>query len=399
MRILCLLTIVLWMGNSAQSQCIFKDTLFNINFGTSSSPQEFNLKTMKAYTRDFSDCPGDGYYSYSMRTSECFNGDWITLNEDHTPGDQFGKMFFVNANPNPAGFFKTILTGFKPNTPYEFGVWMLNLCKISGGCSPLPPNILISLTAADGSKIASFHTGSVSSQAVPAWKRYFANFTTPSNVSAVTLEMRDLTRGGCGNDFAMDDIIIRECYPPPPPIPVSTPPVKPTPIPVVKTPAPKPVKTEPEKTLQRRPAAEVKTVNDQNTKQVPDINRKSRPVLEIADVLKTRENPVIKSMKLPESSIHLQVYDNGQIDGDTISIFHNGEMIINHKGISDKPIEFDIQLDKNQTHHEITMVADNLGSIPPNTSLMIITAGKKRFEVFISSSEKKNAKIVIDLEE
>lgn len=55
-------------------------------------------------------------------------------------------------------------------------------------------------------------------------------------------------------------------------------------------------------------------------------------------------------MKLPESSIHLQVYDNGQIDADTISIFHNGEMIINHKGISDKPIEFDIQLDKKTKH-------------------------------------------------
>lgn len=398
MKLFLLSIAAIFMVISAQSQCIFKDTLFNIDFGTASRPQEFNLQSMKAYSRDFSDCPGDGYYAYSFRTSECFNGDWITLKEDHTPGDQFGKMLFVNANPNPAGFFKTILTGFKPNTPYEFGVWMLNLCKINGGCSPLPPNILISLTGADGTKIASFQTGSVSSQAVPSWKRYFANFTTPANVSAVTLEMRDLTRGGCGNDFAMDDLIIRECYPPPPPIPVSTPPVTPPPVPVVKIPESKPEKTEPEKTLQRRQAAEVKTVDNQKNRQGPDINRKARPDLEIADVLKTRENPVIKSMLLPESKIHLQVYDNGQIDGDTVSIFHNGELIINHRGISDKPIEFDIQLSKEQTHHEIIMVADNLGSIPPNTSLMVITAGKKRFEVFISSSEKKNAKIVIDLE-
>jgi hypothetical protein len=50
-------------------------------------------------------------------------------------------------------------------------------------------------------------------------------------------------------------------------------------------------------------------------------------------------------------------------------------------------------------HHELIMVAENLGSIPPNTSLMIITAAKQRFQVFISSSEQKNAKIAIDLKE
>ncbi len=399
MRSFFLFLLILCINGSAGAQCIFKDTLFKIDFGTTDVPQEFNLKAMNAYTRDFSDCPGDGYYSYSTRTSECFNGDWITLNEDHTPGDRFGKMFFVNANPNPAGFFKTILSGFKANTRYEFSVWMLNLCKINGGCSPLPPNILISLTAADGKRIASFQTGTISSQAVPAWKRYFANFMTPANSGVVTLEMRDLTNGGCGNDFAMDDIIIRECYPPTPPTPVIlTPTVRQTPVPV-KPVEQKTVKTEPEKTLQKRQATEVKSVVNERPKTGPDITRKQKPDFETTDVLKTRENPVIRSMTLPASTIHLQVYDNGQIDGDTVSIYHNAELIINHKGISDKPLEFEIVLDKKQSHHEITMVADNLGSIPPNTSLMVITAGKKRFEVFISSSEKKNAKIVFDLQE
>jgi hypothetical protein len=43
------------------------------------------------------------------------------------------------------------------------------------------------------------------------------------------------------------------------------------------------------------------------------------------------------------------------------------------------------------------MVADNLGSIPPNTSVMIITAGNTRHELFISSTEQKNAKVILDL--
>jgi hypothetical protein len=45
------------------------------------------------------------------------------------------------------------------------------------------------------------------------------------------------------------------------------------------------------------------------------------------------------------------------------------------------------------------MVAENLGSIPPNTSLMIVTAGTKRYEVYISSNEQRNAKVILDLKE
>jgi hypothetical protein len=39
------------------------------------------------------------------------------------------------------------------------------------------------------------------------------------------------------------------------------------------------------------------------------------------------------------------------------------------------------------------MIAENLGSIPPNTALLIITAGKKRYELFMTSSTQKSAKV------
>jgi hypothetical protein len=45
------------------------------------------------------------------------------------------------------------------------------------------------------------------------------------------------------------------------------------------------------------------------------------------------------------------------------------------------------------------MVANNLGAIPPNTSLMIVTAKDKRYQVYITSTEQQNAKVVIDLKE
>ena len=42
------------------------------------------------------------------------------------------------------------------------------------------------------------------------------------------------------------------------------------------------------------------------------------------------------------------------------------------------------------------MLAENLGEIPPNTALMVITAGKERYEVFLSSDEQRNAKVIIN---
>jgi hypothetical protein len=65
--------------------------------------------------------------------------------------------------------------------------------------------------------------------------------------------------------------------------------------------------------------------------------------------------------------------------------------------LSQKPISITIDVNPSQPHHEIVMVAENLGSIPPNTSVMVINTPGNRYEVFISSSEQKNAKVIFDL--
>ena len=39
------------------------------------------------------------------------------------------------------------------------------------------------------------------------------------------------------------------------------------------------------------------------------------------------------------------------------------------------------------------MVGENLGSIPPNTALMIINAGDKRYQLYLTSDEQKNAMV------
>ncbi len=106
---------------------------------------------------------------------------------------------------------------------------------------------------------------------------------------------------------------------------------------------------------------------------------------------------VVKKIEAPQGQILIELYDNGEIDGDTVSIYHNNQLVISKAGLSETPITFHIDVDGVHNHHELIMVAENLGSIPPNTSLMILTTKDKRYEIFISSSEQKNAKLVIDL--
>lgn len=90
------------------------------------------------------------------------------------------------------------------------------------------------------------------------------------------------------------------------------------------------------------------------------------------------------------------MYDNGEIDGDRISVYHNNELIVSNKTLSNKPISFVIKADENVAVHEFVMVAENLGSIPPNTALLILTAGEKRFELFVTSTEQKNAVVRVE---
>ena len=109
-----------------------------------------------------------------------------------------------------------------------------------------------------------------------------------------------------------------------------------------------------------------------------------------------RKNVEQSRLEVNVKTINLKVYDNAIVDGDTVSILYNGKMLLTHQLLSEKGIELNIELDEKQTRHEITLFAENLGSIPPNTALIVITAGKKRYELFASASLEENAVLVFE---
>jgi hypothetical protein len=91
--------------------------------------------------------------------------------------------------------------------------------------------------------------------------------------------------------------------------------------------------------------------------------------------------------------IRLDFYDNSIIDGDSISVVVNKRVVLSHQRLSLKPITTYVEVDLLNEFQEVEMVAENLGSIPPNTALLIITAGEHRYQLFLSSTETKSAKV------
>jgi hypothetical protein len=110
---------------------------------------------------------------------------------------------------------------------------------------------------------------------------------------------------------------------------------------------------------------------------------------------KKRDNELVQEITVQSDSLKIDFYDNGEIDGDSISVFFNNELMAFNRILSTRSVHFDIVLDNNKPVNELSMFADNLGAIPPNTALMVVNDGKKRYEVRLSSNFEKNATIRI----
>jgi hypothetical protein len=100
-----------------------------------------------------------------------------------------------------------------------------------------------------------------------------------------------------------------------------------------------------------------------------------------------------KDIVITNDSVLVSFYDNGDIDDDTISVFLNKRPVLTRRGLSSRALNIYIGLDSAVEINELSMFADNLGKFPPNTALMVISDGQKRYELYLSSSLKNNASV------
>jgi hypothetical protein len=103
-------------------------------------------------------------------------------------------------------------------------------------------------------------------------------------------------------------------------------------------------------------------------------------------ILLTKEaSSIFNEIKVDTGNLRLDFYDNAEIDGDTISVSVDNQMVVTHQRLAAKPVSVGIRIDFVNTEHEVIMIAENEGTIPPNTALLIVTAGDKRYRLFLSS--------------
>jgi hypothetical protein len=108
--------------------------------------------------------------------------------------------------------------------------------------------------------------------------------------------------------------------------------------------------------------------------------------------LKPRARQVKQTIVVDSPHIRIELYDDAEIDNDTITVFINNKLLLYRQRLSDKPLVLELNAFPG-TEYELSMYADNLGLIPPNTALMVVTAGTKKFNVYMSSSEERTAAV------
>ncbi len=138
----------------------------------------------------------------------------------------------------------------------------------------------------------------------------------------------------------------------------------------------------------------IKNEPDITIQPVVAVATETAPVVdETTNAFNSRAKIFTKELELVGNSLRLELYDNGEIDGDIVSLYLNGKMILPKTMLTHKAVRLNIELDPTLEFNELSMFAENLGTKPPNTAALIVYDGKIRYETLLSSDLSKSAAI------
>jgi hypothetical protein len=119
-------------------------------------------------------------------------------------------------------------------------------------------------------------------------------------------------------------------------------------------------------------------------------------VKELPASVATRKNETTQDIYFKGDSLVLSLYDNGIVDGDTVSVFLNGENIISKQKLKEAAVKKTIYITPGSPDSlQLVLFAENLGTIPPNTGLLTIRDGDNIYQVRFSADLSKNASILL----
>ena len=110
---------------------------------------------------------------------------------------------------------------------------------------------------------------------------------------------------------------------------------------------------------------------------VQSIQKEMKPVIPGAAIaVKERKTISNQEVTFKSDSLQLALYDNGEIDGDTVSVLLDGEIILAKQGLKATAIRKTIYIEPGKDELTLVLYAENLGKYPPNTGLLIVYDGE-----------------------
>lgn len=134
---------------------------------------------------------------------------------------------------------------------------------------------------------------------------------------------------------------------------------------------------------------------EHNASDVDIANPVIKTFASIPEYFQKRKNKLVKTIVTHTPEVDISFYDNGEVDDDSITVYHNLMPIIQHGRLSRQSIDYGFDASDNNRLQSFIIVADNLGKIPPNSALMVVYTNHERYEIFIESDLKNNGEVRI----
>lgn len=127
-----------------------------------------------------------------------------------------------------------------------------------------------------------------------------------------------------------------------------------------------------------------------------ELKRTNRALKPAATLVNERVSIPSETIFFKSDSLSIALYDNGEVDGDTVSVIINDEMFVEKQGLKSSAFRKTFYIPQNESDSLLVVLyAENLGKYPPNTGLLQIKDGEDIFYVRFKADLDRNAAIVL----
>lgn len=123
----------------------------------------------------------------------------------------------------------------------------------------------------------------------------------------------------------------------------------------------------------------------------PPVETKIQPSIPLS--INGRSIQLSQMVEVSDSLIDLYIYDDMNVDGDTVTLYYNGKIILDNFGVNKSKEKVTIEVEKG-FDNELVLYAVNMGISPPNTAAIEFTESGLFKMIRLNADLKRCSKIV-----